>query len=201
MTRLKTKSTHGGIVGKANTKQGTSLGQKIYKVHDKNTLWRLTTTCLQHFGYPQRCSTSWAFTCRFQMTIFVPLRSNGLLHLPLGIQFTAPLPDKAEESSPILVVGWLMQLSRLAQAVTCSHRRSKYNESRNLEDLSIEKTAMHTVPQCPSESCRIARATRSKVPNVREFNLKLTQHFHKVFTDSKVANTIRWARKLLDAVC
>ena len=93
MTRLKTKSTHGGIVGKANTKQGTSLGQKIYKVHDKNTLWRLTTTCLQHFGYPQRCSTSWAFTCRFQMTIFVPLRSNGLLHLPLGIHiFTAPLP-------------------------------------------------------------------------------------------------------------
>ena len=61
------------------------LGSKIYKVHDKNTLWRLTTTCLQHFGYPQRCSTSWAFTCRFQMTIFVPLRSNGLLHLPLRI--------------------------------------------------------------------------------------------------------------------
>ena len=70
------------------------------------------------------------------------LRANtvdGLLHLPLGIQFTAPLPDKAEESSPILVVGWLLQLLRLAQAVTCSHRRSKYNESRNLEDISIEK--------------------------------------------------------------
>ena len=147
MTRLKTKSTHGGIVGKANTKQGTSLGQKIYKVHDKNTLWRLTTTCLQHFGYPQRCSTSWAFTCRFQMTIFVPLRSNGLLHLPLGIQIYRTLcHDKAEESSPILVVGWLLQLLRLAQAVTCSHRRSKYNESRNWKTSRSKNCHAHGTP-------------------------------------------------------
>ena len=28
------------------------------------------------------------------------------------------------------------------------------------------------------------------MPNVREFNLKLTHHFHIVFTDSKVVNTI-----------
>ena len=58
---------------------------------------------------------------------------------PWNTNLPHPCHDKAEESSPILVVGWLMQLSRLAPAVTCSHGRSKYNESRILEDLSIEK--------------------------------------------------------------
>ena len=86
MTRLKTKSTHGGIVGKANTKQGTSLGQNIYKVHNKNTLWRLTTTRHTAFRLSPKVFDFVSVHLQVSDDHLSATTVDGLLHLPLGIQ-------------------------------------------------------------------------------------------------------------------
>ena len=201
MTRLKTKSTHGGIVGKAKTKQGTSLGQNIYKVHNKNTLWRLTTTCHTAFRLSPKV---FDFVSVHLQVSDDHLRATTVEWFasssPWNTNLPHPCHDKAEESSPILVVGWLMQLSRLAPAVTCSHGRSKYNESRILEDLSIEKLPRTRYPNALARVVESHEQQGPMCPMSESFTSSWHTTSNIVFTDSKVANTNR-ARKLLDAVC
>ena len=177
MTRLKTKSTHGGIVGKAKTKQGTSLGQKIYKVHDKNTLWGWQPHAYSISVIPKGvrlrerspAGFRWPSSCHYgRMVCFI---------FPLEYIFTAPLPWQSRRI--------ISNTSRGMTHAAVTSSTSSYVFPWKIKVKRIEKfgrpldrkAAAHTVPQCPSESCRIARATRSNVPNVREFHLKLTHHF------------------------
>ena len=105
---------------------------------------------------------------------------------PWNTNLPHPCHDKAEESSPILVVGWLMQLSRLASAVTCSHRRSKYNESRNLEDLSIEKLPC---TRYPNALARVVESHEQQGP-MCPMSENLTSSWHN--TSIKSSPTQRW---------
>ena len=97
---------------------------------------------------------------------------------PLEYIFTAPLPRQSQRI--------VSNTSRGMAHAAVTSGKSSYVFPKKIKVKRIEKfgrpldrkAAMHTVPQCHSESCRIARAPRSNVPNVREFNLKLTHHFH-----------------------
>ena len=134
----------------------------------------------------------WPSSCHYgRMVCFI---------FPLEYNLPHTCHDKAEESSPILVAGWLLQLSRLAKAVTCSHRRSKYNESRNLEDLSIEKLPCTRYPNALARVVESHEQQGPMCPMSESFTSSWHTTSNIVFTDSKVANTNR-ARKLLDAVC
>ena len=95
----------------------------------------------------------------------------------ISMKLTAPLPRQSQRI--------VSNTSRGMAPAAVTSGASSYVFPKKIKVKRIEKfgrpldrkAAMHTVPQCPSESCRIARATRSNVPNVREFHLKLTHHF------------------------